>query len=116
MKPMREPTYFVLASLVDGRQHGYGIVKQAELLSGGRVRIAAGTLYGALDRLVDEGLVVADGEEIFEGRARRYYRLTDTGRVALTAEAQRLAQSAAVVTQRLTKLGALPPRSRKGKK
>ena len=43
----REPTYFILASLIDGPLHEYGIIKQAELLSDGRVRLAAGTLYGA---------------------------------------------------------------------
>ena len=48
---MREPTYFVLASLLRGPLHGYAIIKRAEQLSDGRVRLATGTLYTALDRL-----------------------------------------------------------------
>jgi len=54
---MREPTYFVLASLLAGPLHGYAIIKRAEELSGGRVRLATGTLYTALDRLSAEGRV-----------------------------------------------------------
>ena len=52
---MREPTYFVLASLLDGPLHGYAIIKRAEDMSGGRVRLATGTLYTALDRLTGRG-------------------------------------------------------------
>ena len=45
---LRESTYFILAALLDGPRHGYAIVKEVEQLSGGRVRLSAGTLYGAL--------------------------------------------------------------------
>jgi PadR family transcriptional regulator PadR len=100
-QPLREPTYFVLASLLTGRLHGYGIIKQASELSGGRVRLAAGTLYGALDRLIDEGLVALDGEETVSGRLRRYYRLTGEGEVVLAAEASRLREASEVVTSRI---------------
>jgi PadR family transcriptional regulator len=65
---LREPTYFILASLIDGPLHGYGIIKQAEQLSGGRVRLAAGTLHGALDRLMADGLVEEQGREVVDGR------------------------------------------------
>jgi DNA-binding PadR family transcriptional regulator len=94
---MRAPTYFTLAALLDGPLHGYGIIKRAEQLSGGTVRMTAGTLYGALDRLSREGLVVEEGQEIVAGRARRYYRLTDEGHAALEAEAERMSKAAAVV-------------------
>jgi DNA-binding PadR family transcriptional regulator len=97
---MRESTYFVLASLQDGRGHGYGITQRVLELSGGRVRLPAGTLYAALDRLQAEGLITADGEEIVSGRARRYYRLTDPGAAALQAEADRMVAAARVVTDR----------------
>lgn len=98
---MQQPTYFTLAALLDGPLHGYAIISRAAELSGGRVRLTAGTLYGALDRLSGEGLVEATGQEIVDGRARRYYRLTGAGREALEAEAQRLAQAAAVVPRRV---------------
>jgi PadR family transcriptional regulator, regulatory protein PadR len=95
---MREPTYFVLAALLDRPLHGYAIIKRAEELSGGRVRLATGTLYTALDRLTDEGHVRLVSEEIVGGRIRRTYGLTDNGAGALRAEAQRMAEAAEIVT------------------
>jgi DNA-binding PadR family transcriptional regulator len=97
---MTEQTYFILASLIDGPLHGYVIVSQAERLSGGRVRLSAGTLYGALERLDRDGLVEGDGEETVAGRRRRYYRLSDEGAAVLRAEAQRMRAAAAVVDGR----------------
>jgi PadR family transcriptional regulator, regulatory protein PadR len=94
---MREPTYFILASLLEERRHGYGIIKEAERLSDGRVVLPAGTLYGALDRLLKAGLVAVDGEEIVDGRARRYYVLTEHGTQELRDEASRLHQAAFAV-------------------
>ena len=95
-----EPSYFILAALLEGPLHGYRIIKQAATLSNGRVRLAAGTLYGALDRLAEQGLVLADHQEVVEGRTRRYYRLTDHGIHALHGEAARMQQAARVVTRR----------------
>ena len=95
-----EPSYFILAALLDGPLHGYGIIKQAATLSDGRVRLAAGTLYGALDRLAEQGLILADRQEVVEGRTRRYYRLTEHGARALQEEAARMQQAARVVTRR----------------
>jgi DNA-binding PadR family transcriptional regulator len=94
---MRAPTYFILASLLDHRRHGYDIIGQAARLSGGEVRLAAGTLYGALDRLLKAGMVDVVGEEIVDGRARRYYALTETGRRELRAEAERLRHASRAV-------------------
>jgi PadR family transcriptional regulator len=102
MQPMREPTYFTLAALLDGPLHGYAIAKRAGAVSDGRVRLTAGTLYAALDRLLGQGLITVEGEEVVEGRARRYYRLTASGRRALQAEAARLADAAAVVASRVS--------------
>jgi PadR family transcriptional regulator, regulatory protein PadR len=97
---VREPTYFVLASLLDGPLHGYAIIQRAEELSGGRVRLATGTLYAALDRLAAEGQVELVREEIVHGRARRSYGLTPSGSGALRAEALRMADAARLVTER----------------
>ena len=97
---MSEARYFVLAALLDGRLHGYGIVGRAAELSEGRVRLSAGTLYGALDALAGRGLVALDGEETVGGRLRRYYRLTDTGIEAVHTEAERLRRAAQVVALR----------------
>ena len=99
-RSISEPTYFVLATLLDGPLPGYGIIKKAEAASGGRVRLTAGTLYGALDRLADQGLVEPAGEEQVAGRTRRYYRLTGNGTDILHEEAARMERAARLVTHR----------------
>lgn len=101
MATMREPTYYILASLIDEPRHGWSIVHEAADLSQGRIRLTAGTLYGALDRLQTGGLVEQDREEIVNGRCRRYYRLTALGKRLLQEEATRLAASAQIVQKRL---------------
>jgi PadR family transcriptional regulator, regulatory protein PadR len=110
---MREPTYFVLAALLDGPLHGYAIIKRAEELSDGRVRLATGTLYTALDRLTDEGFVRLVSEEMVSGRIRRSYGLTDEGSAALRAEAARMAEAARIVTEAYRGAAARPARSRR---
>lgn len=98
---MTEQAFFILTALVDAPRHGYGIVGEVATLSGGRVELKVGTLYGVLDRLVGDGLVALDREEPHQGRLRRYYRLTDDGRAALTAEAARQAVNARAAVRRL---------------
>jgi DNA-binding PadR family transcriptional regulator len=102
---MREPTFLILTSLATGPRHGYGIIQDVAEISGGRVTLRAGTLYGSLDRLVDEGLVAPDREEIESGRLRRYYRITGEGRSALAAEADRMVANARAATARLQMKG-----------
>jgi DNA-binding PadR family transcriptional regulator len=104
---LREPSYFILAALVNGPAHGYGIVQEAAELSGGRVRLSAGTLYGALERLASEGLVEADREEVVSGRRRRYFRLTGEGESALAEESERMRSAAEAVETRLSGLRSL---------
>jgi len=101
---MQEPTFLILTALAAGPQHGYGIMTDVARISGGRVRLRAGTLYAALDRLRGDGLIDADREEIVDGRLRRYYRLTPSGADALAAETARMRSNAAVATRRLRKL------------
>ena len=100
-RPLQEPTFLLLTALAEGPQHGYGIMKDIERISGGRVRLRPGTLYAALDRVVAEGLVEADREEVVDGRLRRYYRLTPPGGERLAAEVERLQHNAAVAAKRL---------------
>ena len=94
---MRPASYFVLAALLDGPLHGYAISSRAAELSEGDIKLTAGTLYGALDRMENRGLVEIEGEETVDGRLRRYYRLTTSGREAVEREADRLAAAARVV-------------------
>ena len=95
-----------MTALVDAPRHGYGIIQEVERLTEGGTRLRVGTLYGVLDRLSGEGLLVLDREETVSGRLRRYYRLTDAGAQVLTSEAERLAAQAAVALARLRARGA----------
>jgi PadR family transcriptional regulator, regulatory protein PadR len=95
---MREPTYFLLAGLLGGPRHGYAIAQTARELSGGRVGLSAGTLYGALDRLSEQGLIRPLEDRRVGGRRRREYELTGDGRAALADEAARLREAAEVVS------------------
>ena len=105
---LREQTYLILLALTDGPLHGYGVIKCVGELSGGRVRLGAGTLYGALDRLGGEHLVTVTKEEVVDGRHRRYYDLTEPGRQLLAAETDRLSRLAATGRQRLSASRPLP--------
>ena len=101
--PLREPTFLILAALAPQPLHGYGIIGEVAELSGGRMTLRAGTLYGALDRLGEEGLLEPDHEEVVEGRMRRYYRLTDDGAAVLENEAARLQGNADAARGRLAR-------------
>jgi PadR family transcriptional regulator, regulatory protein PadR len=98
---MTEAAFLALTALAGEPQHGYGIVGEVDALSGGRVRLSVGTLYGVLDRLAADRLVELDREEVHNGRLRRYYRLTDQGADALAAEAERLAGNVEAAARRL---------------
>ncbi|GLW06842.1 hypothetical protein Misp01_19720 [Microtetraspora sp. NBRC 13810] len=102
---MQEPTFLILTALVAGPQHGYGVISDVEQISAGRVRLRAGTLYAAFDRLQEEGLIVEDREEIVDGRVRRYYKLTDDGATRLAAEAERMRRHARAASARLRAAG-----------
>jgi PadR family transcriptional regulator, regulatory protein PadR len=102
-----EQALFILAGLARGELHGYGIARDVEDLSGGRVKLTAGTLYGALNRLAEEGLIAQTREEEVGGRRRRYYRLTGLGETMLVEEAARLRSTAAALSARAA-LGAEP--------
>jgi DNA-binding PadR family transcriptional regulator len=91
---MHEPTFLILTALAAQPRHGYGIIQTVAELSDGDVTLRAGTLYGALDRLADQGLIEVDHEEAVDGRLRRYYRLSDSGAGALATQAERLHRNA----------------------
>ena len=86
---LTESTYYILLSLYTP-QHGYGIMQQTEKLSGGRVRLAPGTLYGALTSLCEKGWIAPlPGAD--ESR-KKEYRLTEAGLAVLKNELRRLRQ------------------------
>lgn len=90
--PLREPTLFIMLSLSPGPKHGYAILKEVEELSDGRVQLSTGTLYGAIKRLLDRGLIrrVKDPLPNDTDRDRKAYALTELGRRILNAEVVRL--------------------------
>ena len=101
MSEIREPTFWILTALAGGRHHGYALIAETARLSESSVSLKVPTLYAALDRLGEEGLVAIDGEEVVDGRKRRYYRLTDKGAKALENHASRLESSARQARVRL---------------
>jgi DNA-binding PadR family transcriptional regulator len=96
--PLSEPVLLVLLSLAEQPRHGYAILQDVEQISGGRVKLSTGTLYGALSRLLEEEWIERF-EEKEASRDRRTYRLTSRGRRNLQMEVDRMRQ--------LTKLAAL---------
>jgi len=84
---LTEATYYILLALYDP-QHGYGIMQEVEELSRGRVKLAAGTLYGALNSLVEKGWIVQLPVE--DGSRKKNYQITETGLKILNNEIERL--------------------------
>ncbi|WP_201788515.1 PadR family transcriptional regulator [Rathayibacter sp. VKM Ac-2630] len=93
---MQEPTFLILSALAGGPRHGYALIEEVGVLSRGSVRLRAGTLYAALERLVDSGAIAPAGETVVDGRTRRHYALTDDGAAVLAAEADRLERNAVI--------------------
>ena len=88
---LTEATYYILLSLVVPR-HGYGIMQRTEELSAGRVRLAAGTLYGALTGLCEKGWIIQLPVE--DSSRRKEYKLTEKGMQILRQEVDRLRELA----------------------
>jgi DNA-binding PadR family transcriptional regulator len=101
---LTEVSMLILAALANADRHGYGIQAEVRALSDGQVRLGTGTLYGALERLLDAGHVEIAREEVVDGRLRRYYRLTPSGRSALADDLTRREQQ--LHAARLRLLGA----------
>lgn len=100
--PLQEPTFFILLSLASGSKHGYAIMKDVAVLSEGKVRMGTGTLYGALSRLLEQALIERidlPEENSIDGRPRKFYRLSRSGRALLQMETDRM--HALVATARL---------------
>lgn len=93
--PLSEPVFQIMLAVAAAPRHGYAIMREAEERTDGRVRLGPGTLYGAIKRLRDQGVL----EEVEEegdpggGERRRLYRLTTFGREVARREAERLHQT-----------------------
>ena len=105
--PLTETTFYILLSMAVERKHGYAILKDVQALSGERIVLSTGTLYGALSRLLDQGLIerVEEDDPEESGRPRKFYRLTRLGRQVLEAEMERLHALIAAARRRLAQAG-----------
>lgn len=84
--PLTETTFYVMLSLIEPG-HGYVIMQKVEELSGGNVRIAAGTMYGAIENLTKQKLIEAVPTD---DKRRKVYQLSEKGRSVLKLEVERL--------------------------
>lgn len=91
--PLTPAVFHILVALGDGEAHGYAIMQDVLARTQGSVRLSAGTLYGAVSRLLDDGIIEECEERPdpeMDDTRRRYYRLSDLGGRVLAAEANRL--------------------------
>ena len=101
--PLTPSMFHVLLALAGDDLHGYAILKDVELRTGGKVRLSTGTLYGIIKRLLNDGLIVelrSRPAESEDDERRRYYRLTPQGRQVAAAEAERLEKVVALARSR----------------
>lgn len=102
--PLTPAVFHILLTLADGEAHGYAMMQEVARRSGGAVRLGPGTLYGAIGRLLEDGIIEESEERPdpqMDDARRRYYRLTKLGGRVLAAETERLSQL--VKAARLTK-------------
>ena len=92
--PLTPAVFHILLTLADGEAHGYAMMQEVTRRSGGTVRLGPGTLYGAISRLLEDGIIEeseARPDPDMDDTRRRYYRLTKLGGLVLAAETERLA-------------------------
>jgi DNA-binding PadR family transcriptional regulator len=103
LPPLTPAVFHILMALSSGERHGYGIMKQVEADSQGKVNMGAGTLYGSLKRMLDSGLVKESDKRVdpeMDDERRIYYQITNTGKKALEAELERYKHIVSVAKER----------------
>src|SRR5687767_13135357 len=101
--PLTPAVFHILLALSSEERHGYGIMKQIEMDSQGKVTMGAGTLYGSLKRMLDAGLIKEGSKRVdpkMDDERRIYYRITADGTKALAAELQRYRELVTLARQR----------------
>jgi len=101
--PLTPAVFHILLALSNGERHGYGIMKQVEADSQGKVTMGAGTLYGSLKRMLDAGLVKESDKRVdpeMDDERRIYYQLTGVGAKALAAELERYKRIVSLAQER----------------
>ena len=100
--PLTPAVLHILLALSTSDRHGYGIMKQVEADSRGKVKMGAGTLYGSIGRMIDAGLICESDKRVdpeMDDERRVYYKITVVGQKMLTAELQRYSEVVAVAKQ-----------------
>lgn len=108
--PLTPAVFHILLALSTGERHGYGIMKQVETDSEGKVKMGPGTLYGSLKRMLDAGLVKESERRVdpaLDNERRIYYALTAEGRAALAAEIARYRKLVELIDERKLPLNPL---------
>ncbi|HJR82016.1 MAG TPA: PadR family transcriptional regulator [Anaerolineales bacterium] len=101
--PLTPAVFHILLALSSGERHGYGIMKQVEADSQGKVTMGPGTLYGSLKRMLDAGLVRESDKRVdpeMDDERRIYYQITGTGAETLTAELERYQRIVTIAQRR----------------
>ncbi len=101
--PLTPAVLHILLALSTKERHGYGIMKQVESDSQGKVNMGPGTLYGSIGRMIEAGLIRESDKEIdpeMDDERRVYYKITGLGQKALAAELQRYREVVAVAKQK----------------
>ena len=100
--PLTPAVLHILLALSTQERHGYGIMKQAELDSRGKVKMGPGTLYGSLSRMIDAGLIRESDKRVdpkMDDERRVYYKVTGLGQKTLAAELERYREVVDVARQ-----------------
>ena len=94
--PLSLAMFYILLALPDGPKHGYAIMKEVEEMTGGKITLGPGSLYGSIKRLLRAKMIEETGYRpirALDDERRRYYTLTDYGRQVLVSEVDRLASA-----------------------
>lgn len=105
LKPLPMAAVHIMLALLPGELHGYALMRKVEELSEGAVRLGPGTLYGTINRLVNDGLIeeTTNRRDRADNERRRYYELTPNGRSVALDELSRLQALVRRVRSRLPK-------------
>ena len=93
--PLPPATFHILLALADDDRHGYAIIQEVSVRTGGELRLSAGTLYRSIQRMLEQGLIVETRDRPapeLDDERRRYYRIAPFGTAVARAEARRLTQ------------------------
>src|SRR5205085_5706339 len=93
--PLQQHTFHILIALPEDGRHGYAIIQEVAMRTGGELKLSAGTLYRSIQRMLEQGLIVETRDRpapAEDDERRRYYRITPEGTAAARQEARRLAQ------------------------